>query len=44
MTKTFAGFELTRPLIMGIVNATPDSFSDGGMRFASMMPWRAVCS
>jgi dihydropteroate synthase len=26
----FAGFELTRPLIMGIVNVTPDSFSDGG--------------
>lgn len=33
MTKTFAGFELTRPLIMGIVNATPDSFSDGGDAF-----------
>lgn len=30
MSKTFAGFELSRPLIMGIVNATPDSFSDGG--------------
>lgn len=23
-------FELTRPLVMGIVNVTPDSFSDGG--------------
>lgn len=23
-------FDLTRPLVMGIVNATPDSFSDGG--------------
>src|ERR1700752_1839988 len=23
-------FDLRRPLIMGIVNATPDSFSDGG--------------
>jgi dihydropteroate synthase len=26
--------ELTRPLIMGVINVTPDSFSDGG-RFAS---------
>ncbi|MCL6556921.1 MAG: dihydropteroate synthase [Burkholderiales bacterium] len=26
---------LTRPLIMGIVNVTPDSFSDGGRFFAS---------
>jgi dihydropteroate synthase len=25
-----AGLPLTRPLIMGIVNVTPDSFSDGG--------------
>lgn len=27
---TFAGLSLDRPLVMGIVNATPDSFSDGG--------------
>jgi dihydropteroate synthase len=27
----FAGFTFTRPLIMGIVNVTPDSFSDGGL-------------
>ena len=27
---TFAGLALTQPLIMGIVNVTPDSFSDGG--------------
>lgn len=26
----WAGFDLSRPLIMGIVNVTPDSFSDGG--------------
>jgi len=26
----FAGFDLSTPLIMGIVNFTPDSFSDGG--------------
>ncbi|MCW8917186.1 MAG: dihydropteroate synthase, partial [Magnetovibrio sp.] len=35
MTKTFAGFELNRPLIMGIVNVTPDSFSDGGDAFTA---------
>ena len=28
--KKFAGFSLDKPLIMGIVNVTPDSFSDGG--------------
>lgn len=27
---TFAGLGLGRPLVMGIVNVTPDSFSDGG--------------
>jgi dihydropteroate synthase len=27
----FAGLSLRRPLIMGIVNVTPDSFSDGGL-------------
>ena len=26
----WAGFSLSRPLVMGIVNVTPDSFSDGG--------------
>ena len=26
----FAGLVLTRPLLMGVVNVTPDSFSDGG--------------
>ena len=28
--RTFAGLGLDRPLVMGIVNVTPDSFSDGG--------------
>src|SRR5919206_5250239 len=28
---SFAGLNLDRPLIMGIVNVTPDSFSDGGL-------------
>ncbi len=32
-TRTFAGLELSRPLVMGIVNVTPDSFSDGGDAF-----------
>lgn len=27
----FAGLALDRPLLMGVVNVTPDSFSDGGM-------------
>jgi dihydropteroate synthase len=27
----FAGLSLDRPVIMGIVNVTPDSFSDGGL-------------
>lgn len=26
----FAGHDLSRPVIMGVVNVTPDSFSDGG--------------
>ena len=33
MAKLVAGkfqFDLTRPLVMGVVNVTPDSFSDGG--------------
>jgi dihydropteroate synthase len=29
-THAFAGVAFDRPLLMGIVNATPDSFSDGG--------------
>ena len=32
-TRSFAGLELTRPLVMGIINVTPDSFSDGGDAF-----------
>ena len=35
----WAGLALDRPLIMGIVNATPDSFSDGGDFLA---PERAI--
>lgn len=34
-----AGLSLDRPRVMGIVNVTPDSFSDGGARFD---PGRAV--
>lgn len=32
-TFKWAGFELVRPLVMGILNVTPDSFSDGGRYF-----------
>ncbi|WP_119168624.1 dihydropteroate synthase [Algihabitans albus] len=28
----FAGLSLERPLVMGVINVTPDSFSDGGDR------------
>jgi dihydropteroate synthase len=31
----FAGFPMDQPLIMGILNVTPDSFSDGGDRQAA---------
>ena len=31
--RSFAGLSLERPLVMGIVNVTPDSFSDGGDRY-----------
>ena len=31
----FAGLNLSRPLLMGIVNVTPDSFSDGGKFFGT---------
>jgi dihydropteroate synthase len=31
--REFAGLRLDRPLLMGIVNVTPDSFSDGGAYF-----------
>lgn len=33
MTRRFDRFALDRPLVMGIVNTTPDSFSDGGDHF-----------
>ena len=39
MTRRFAGLALDRPLVMAIVNVTPDSFSDGGERFD---PARAI--
>jgi dihydropteroate synthase len=33
--KPWGGLELDRPRIMGIVNVTPDSFSDGGEAFGT---------
>ncbi len=33
---TFAGLSLDRTRLMGVVNATPDSFSDGGEAFAAI--------
>ncbi|SMF32622.1 Dihydropteroate synthase [Tistlia consotensis] len=44
----FAGVAMDRPSVMGIVNVTPDSFSDGGDRFdpevaigSGLAMWRA---
>ncbi|WP_296328480.1 dihydropteroate synthase [Reyranella sp.] len=39
MTRSFAGLALDRPVVMAIVNVTPDSFSDGGER---LDPARAI--
>ena len=33
MAETFAGLDLAQPIVMGIINVTPDSFSDGGEVF-----------
>jgi dihydropteroate synthase len=33
--KSWAGLALDRPLVMGILNVTPDSFSDGGKHAAT---------
>ena len=33
MAETFAGLVLAQPVVMGIINVTPDSFSDGGEVF-----------
>lgn len=33
--RPFAGLPADRPAVMGIVNTTPDSFSDGGRSFAA---------
>ena len=30
---SWAGFDLDRPIVMGVLNVTPDSFSDGGQWF-----------
>jgi dihydropteroate synthase len=33
--EPWAGLDLAKPQLMGIVNVTPDSFSDGGLAFAA---------
>lgn len=40
-TATWAGLTLDRPRIMGVLNVTPDSFSDGGLH---LDPARAVAA
>lgn len=32
--RVWAGFDLTMPRVMGILNVTPDSFSDGGRHYS----------
>ena len=36
--------DLTRPQVMGIVNVTPDSFSDGGLHASMTDPGSVPCS
>ena len=33
----------TRTLVMGVINVTPDSFSDGGSSLGLRMRWRTRC-
>ena len=43
----WAGFALDRPLVMGVINVTPDSFSDGGEFLdpaAAIAQGRALCA
>jgi dihydropteroate synthase len=40
--QAWAGFALTRPLVMGILNVTPDSFSDGGLHADPVAAGRAM--
>ena len=47
----FAGLEMAKPHLMGVINTTPDSFSDGGAHLASataiasgMVMWQAGAS
>ena len=37
----FAGLEMSKPHVMGVINTTPDSFSDGG---AQLAPAAAIAS
>jgi dihydropteroate synthase len=42
LTPSWAGFALNRPLVMGILNVTPDSFSDGGLHADPIAAGRAM--
>ena len=44
LERRWAGFRLDRPLVMGILNVTPDSFSDGGLFFGSKAAIAAGCA
>ncbi len=44
LERRWAGFRLDRPLVMGILNVTPDSFSNGGLFFDSKAAIAAGCA
>ena len=44
LERRWAGFRLDRPLVMGILNVTPDSFSDGRLFFDSKAAIAAGCA
>ncbi len=44
LERRWAGFRLDRPLVMGILNVTPDSFSDGRLFFGSKAAIAAGCA
>ena len=44
LERRWAGFRLDRPLVMGLLNVTPNSFSDGGLFFGSKAAIAAGCA
>ena len=36
--------DLATPVVMGVLNVTPDSFSDGGRFLTPTLRWRTRCA